>query len=56
MDLNYTLSVDELEQYSLTLIEVIDNLPDTFFINRNLAPSNKTIDFILSYSKKISSK
>ncbi|MCW3788657.1 hypothetical protein [Plebeiibacterium sediminum] len=53
MDLNYTSFEENIEEYSLSLIKVIENLPDTFFININLSPLPQTIQNILNFSKSL---
>ncbi len=53
MDLNYTSFEDNIEEYSLTLIKVIENLPDTFFVNKNLSPLPQTIQNILNFTQSL---
>ncbi len=53
MDLNYTSFEENIEEYSLALIKVIENLPDSFFVNQNLSPLPQTIQNILNFSQSI---
>lgn len=51
MNSNFTIEIAKLEEYSLALIDFFDKLPDGFFQDENLQPSQRIVDNILIYSK-----
>ncbi len=53
MDFSFTTLEDSFEEYSLAILKLIEKLPDTFFNKKELSPSSKIIDNIISYSKKL---
>ncbi|WP_066627216.1 hypothetical protein [Labilibacter marinus] len=52
MDSSFTQDLSKLEEYSLSMIDFIEKLPDSFFDCEELTPSKGVIDNIINYSKK----
>jgi len=51
MNSNFTKQLEELENYSLQMIDLFSQLPDSFFDDPLLQPPSKVINSIISYSK-----
>lgn len=52
MNSHFTVELAKLEKYSLALIDFFDQLPEVFFQEENLQPSQKIVNNILNYSKR----
>ncbi len=55
MDSKFTQDLAKLEEYSLALIDFFEKLPNSFFKDDDLQPSEKVVNNIISYSKEKSS-
>ncbi|TLX78328.1 hypothetical protein E9993_01220 [Labilibacter sediminis] len=51
MNSNFTADLAKLEEYSLALINFFDKMPDSFFNDETMQPSERTVNNILNYSK-----
>ncbi len=52
MNSNFTRSLKQLEEYSLAMIDLFDNLPASFFEDPSLEPPQRVVDYILKEAKK----
>ncbi len=52
MNFNFTRNLQKLEEYSLSMIDLFDSLPASFFDDPSLEPSKKVVEQILNESKK----
>lgn len=51
MNSNFTSELAKLEEYSLALIDFFDKLPDSFFRDDNMQPSQRIVNNVINYSK-----
>lgn len=52
MNSNFTKDLEQLESYSLQLIDLFSNLPDSYFDDPMLQPPAKIVDSLMSYAAK----
>lgn len=51
MNSNFTKQIEELENYSLQMVDLFSQLPDSFFDDPMLQPPTKVVNNIIKYSK-----
>ncbi|MCW3806242.1 hypothetical protein [Plebeiibacterium marinum] len=49
MNLNFTQNIKTIEEYSLSLLDLFDELPDSVFEDERLSPSKKVMGNIIKH-------